>query len=52
MEGSGKMSESVNSLGKPRQGENPSESGGGTSTAPVTPVVGADKLPLLNQEKR
>ncbi|CAE6347069.1 unnamed protein product [Rhizoctonia solani] len=52
MEGSGKMSESMNSLGKPPQGENPSENGGGTSTAPVTPVVGADKLPLLNQEKR
>ncbi|CAE6404563.1 unnamed protein product [Rhizoctonia solani] len=51
MEGSGKMTESANSLGKAPQAGNPSENGG-TSTAPVTPVVGADKLPLLDQKRR
>ncbi|KAL5637135.1 hypothetical protein ACGC1H_000949 [Rhizoctonia solani] len=49
MEDDGKMTESF--LKSPL-GNNPSENGGGTSTAPVTPVVGADKLPLLNQERR
>ncbi|KAF8759704.1 hypothetical protein RHS01_02081 [Rhizoctonia solani] len=51
MEDSEKMTESENSLGKARQGGNPSENGG-TSTAPVTPVVGADKLPLLDQKRQ
>ncbi|CAE6540752.1 unnamed protein product [Rhizoctonia solani] len=49
MEGDEKLAESFL---KGPQGNNPSENGGGTSTAPVTPVVGADKLPLLNQGRR
>ncbi|CAE6435294.1 unnamed protein product [Rhizoctonia solani] len=52
MEDDGKMAESANSLGKRPEGGDTSENGGGTSTAPVTPVVGVDKLPLLNQERR
>ncbi|CAE6451595.1 unnamed protein product [Rhizoctonia solani] len=52
MEDEGGMTESANSLGRAPRAANPSENEGGTSTAPVTPVVGADKLPLLNQERR
>ncbi|CUA70390.1 hypothetical protein RSOLAG22IIIB_00750 [Rhizoctonia solani] len=51
MEDDGQLTESANSLPKGPQGNHPDENGG-ASTAPVTPVVGVDKLPLLNQEKR
>ncbi|KAJ1308411.1 hypothetical protein OPQ81_004116 [Rhizoctonia solani] len=43
LDGDGQMAESA----KGPRGGDPSENGGGSSTAPVTPVVGADKLPLL-----